>query len=145
VANLLDERPLALYGKLQPSPGSSRQDLIRRILQLVLNASNDCDMYERRARYRKSLKGMEVAAGSADSRSPSGVSGTSSHSWPSSLQRSLASALMRNARRDSPCVASVLVHKPRGREQGRRLKRKFQRVQNCIRQARLSTEWPYSF
>jgi TniQ len=56
VANLLDERPLAQYGRLQPPPGSSREELILPILQLVLNASTDCDMYERRARYRKSLK-----------------------------------------------------------------------------------------
>jgi hypothetical protein len=56
VANLLDERPLARYGKLQPFPGSSRQELIRPISLLVLNASTDCDIYERRARYRKGLK-----------------------------------------------------------------------------------------
>jgi hypothetical protein len=56
VANLLDERPLARCGKLQLSLGSSRQELIGIVSQLVLNASTDCDMYERRARYRKDLK-----------------------------------------------------------------------------------------
>src|SRR5665213_619181 len=56
VVNVLDERPLARYGKRQPSPGASRQELIGTISQLVVNASTDCDMYERRARYRKGLK-----------------------------------------------------------------------------------------
>src|SRR5260370_40910222 len=43
-------------GGKQRSLGSSRQELIGIVSQLVLNASTDCDMYERRARYRKDLK-----------------------------------------------------------------------------------------
>jgi TniQ len=59
VANLLDERSLARCGKLQLSLGSSRQELIGIVSQLVLNASTDCDMYECRARYRTDLKVWE--------------------------------------------------------------------------------------
>jgi hypothetical protein len=38
------------------SSAPSRQELIEIVSQLVLNASTDGDMYERRARYRKDLK-----------------------------------------------------------------------------------------
>jgi hypothetical protein len=112
VANLLDERPLARYGKLQPSPGTSRQELIRTILQLVLNASTDCDMYERRARYRNSLKvwkSLLVPLTPEARRNLARVS----RAWPPSLQRSLASALAQITQRDSFYVAAAPIHSVR--------------------------------
>jgi LSD1 subclass zinc finger protein len=112
VANFLDERPFALYGKLQPSPGSSRQELIRTILQLVLNASTDCDMYERRARYRNSLKVWEPLLVPL---TPEGRRNLAriSRAWPASLQRSLASALAQITRRDSFYVTAAPIHSVR--------------------------------
>jgi TniQ len=96
VANLSDERLLARYGKLQQAPGPSRQELIRTILQLVLYASTNCDMYERRGRQRKSLK---VWKSLLDPLTPEARRNLArlSRAWPSSLQRSLASALARNS------------------------------------------------
>jgi hypothetical protein len=82
VANLLDERPLARYGKLQPSPGPSRQELIRTILH--------CDMYERRARYRNSLKVWKSLLLPLTPEARRNLARVS-RAWPSSLQRSLAS------------------------------------------------------
>jgi hypothetical protein len=125
VTNLLDERPLSLYGKLQPSPGSSRQELIRIILQLVLNASTDCDMYERRARHRKTLKvwkSLLVPLTPEARRNLARVS----HAWPSSLQRSLASALAQITRRDSLCRASAPIHSVRGLSTNTRLIPRFE-------------------
>jgi hypothetical protein len=109
VANLLDERPFAQYGKLQPSRGSSRQVLIRTILQLVLNASTDCDMYERRARYRNSVKIWESLLVPL---TPEGRRNLArlSRAWPSSLQRSLASALRQITRRDSFYAMAAPIH-----------------------------------
>ena len=57
-------------GKLQLSLGSSRQELIGIVSQLVLNASTDCDMYERTP--------GPLSQGSQSLRRASGVSGTSS-------------------------------------------------------------------
>jgi hypothetical protein len=112
VANLLDERPMARYGQLQPSPGSSRQALIRTILQLVLNASTDCDMYERRARYRNSLKVWKSLLAPLTPEARRNFVRVS-RAWPSSLQRSLASALAQITRRDSFYVEFAPIHSVR--------------------------------
>jgi hypothetical protein len=112
VVNLLDERPLARYGKLRPSPRSSWQELIGTVSQLVLNASTDCDMYERRARYRKGLKvwkSLLVPLTPEARRSLARVS----RAWPPSLQRRLASALKHTTRRNSFYVASAPIHSVR--------------------------------
>lgn len=106
VANLLNEWPLARYGKLQPSSRLSRQELIRTILQLVLNVSTDCDMYERRARYRNSLKVWESLLAPLTREARRNLARLS-RAWPSSLQRSLASALAQITRRDSSYVAAA--------------------------------------
>jgi hypothetical protein len=112
VVNLVDERPLARYGKLRPSPRSSWQERIGTVSQLVLNASTDCDMYERRARYRKGLKvwkSLLVPLTPEARRSLARVS----RAWPPSLQRRLASALKHTTRRDSFYVASAPIHSVR--------------------------------
>src|SRR5258708_24272199 len=56
VALRLGQQPSSGCYKRQTILVSSRRELIGTISQLVQNASPDCDMDERRARYRKSLK-----------------------------------------------------------------------------------------
>jgi hypothetical protein len=56
VVNALDDEPATRLNNQQPSLGASRQKLIGIVWQLVVNGSTDCDIYERRARYRRGLK-----------------------------------------------------------------------------------------
>jgi len=52
VINAMDEEPAARLDTHQASLGASRHMLIGTVWQLVVNGSTDCDIYERRARYR---------------------------------------------------------------------------------------------
>jgi hypothetical protein len=106
VVNRLDEQPLARYVKLRPSPGSSREEPIGTISQLVLNASTDCDIYERRARYRKGLKVWKSLLAPLTPEARRSLA-RASRAWPSSLQRRLDAALKQTTRRDSVYEASL--------------------------------------
>jgi hypothetical protein len=91
------------------SSAPSRQELIEIVSQLVLNASTDGDMYERRARYRKDLKvwkSLLVPMPPEARRSLVRVS----RAWPPSLRRRLTSALAHTTRRDSFYAASAPIH-----------------------------------
>jgi hypothetical protein len=112
VANHLDERPLARYGKLRPASGSSRQELTGTILQLVLNASTDCDIYERRTRYRKGLKVWKALLAPLTPEARRSLA-RASRGWPPYLQRRLASALKHTAWSESLYKASAPVHSVR--------------------------------
>jgi hypothetical protein len=105
--NRLDEQPLARCVKLRPSPGSSREEPIETISQLVLNASTDCDIYERRARYRKGLKVWKSLLAPLTPEARRSLA-RASRAWPPSLQQRLAAALKHTTRRDSVYEASLL-------------------------------------
>jgi hypothetical protein len=81
----------ARCGNHQPIPLSSRHEMIGTISQLILNACPDCDMYERRARYRKSLKLWNSLLAPLTSDSLRSLA-RASRAWPSVLQRPFASA-----------------------------------------------------
>jgi hypothetical protein len=97
-AGRLDERPLTGCGRRHTTRGTARRELTGIITQLVVNASTDCDLYERRARYRKSLKlwqSLLVPLPREDRQSLARVS----EAWPSFLRRRLAAAIPHSHRR----------------------------------------------
>ena len=77
---------------------SSRHEMIGAISQLILNACTDCDMYERRARYRKSLKLRRLLLAHLTSDSRRSLA-RASRAWPSVLQRRFATAFGETTRR----------------------------------------------
>jgi hypothetical protein len=112
VVNRLDEQPLERYVKRRPSPGSSREELIATISLLVLNASPDCDIYERQARYRKGLRVWKSLLAPLTPEARQSLA-RASRAWPPSLQRRLAAALRHTTRRDSFNEASTRLNSVR--------------------------------
>lgn len=99
VVNALEDEPAARFDTHQPSLGSSRQKLIGIVWQLVVNESNDGDVYERRARYQRGLRlwnSLLISLRPEGRRSLA----RASRSWPSSLQRRFAAALRKTSLRD---------------------------------------------
>jgi hypothetical protein len=88
-------------GNHQPNLLSSRHEMIGTISQLIMNACPDCDMYERQARYRKSVKlwSSLLAHLNLDSRR---CLASASRAWPSVLQRRFATAFGKTTRRSWP-------------------------------------------
>ena len=112
VVGALDGRPLTTYGKRQATLGPARRELTETIAQLVVNASTDCDLYERRARYRKSLglwQSLLVPLPREARRSLAGVS----QAWPSFLRQRLAAAIAHSHRRNPFFVAYAPRHSVR--------------------------------
>jgi hypothetical protein len=66
--------------------------MVGAISQVILNACPDCDMYERRARWRKSLTLWRSLLAHLTSDSRRSLA-RASRAWPTVLQRRFASAL----------------------------------------------------
>jgi hypothetical protein len=99
VINAMDEEPAARLDAHQPSLGASRHKLIGTVWQLVVNGSTDCDIYERRARYRRGFtlwKSLLIPLLPEGRRSLA----RASRAWPSPLQRRLTAALSNSSLRD---------------------------------------------
>ena len=75
----------------------SRSEMLGTVSQLVLNASPDCDMYERRARYRKSLKLWKPLLVPLNREQRLNLA-RASHAWPSDLHRRFAAAFVHISR-----------------------------------------------
>ena len=99
VINAMDEEPAARLDTHQPSLGASRYKLIGTVWQLVVNGSTDCDIYERRARYRRGFtlwKSLLIPLLPEGRRSLA----RASRAWPSPLRRRLTAALSNSSLRD---------------------------------------------
>ena len=99
VINAMDEEPAARLDTHQPFLGASRHKLIETVWQLVVNGSTDCDMYERRARYRRGFilwKSLLIPLLPEGRRSLA----RASRAWPSPLRRRLTAALSNSSLRD---------------------------------------------
>lgn len=96
-----DPRQAIRCGDRQPIRAASRHEMIRTISQLILNACPDCDAFERRTRYRKSLKLWKPLLRPLTPDSRRSLARASS-AWPPTLQRRVASALTHTARRAWP-------------------------------------------
>jgi hypothetical protein len=83
-----------------PVHASSREESTILISQLVLNACTDWDLYERRARYRKSLKLWKTLLGPLTAETRRNLA-LASLAWPSVMRRRLNSALDQTIRRSS--------------------------------------------
>ena len=92
------QRRLATSRNVQPMHTRARDELSGTISQLVFNSSSDCDAYERRARYRKSLRLWRCILEplTADARRSLA---RASRVWPTPLQSRLASALAHTPRK----------------------------------------------
>jgi hypothetical protein len=112
VVGALDERSLARYGKRQAALGIARRELTGTIAQLVVNASTDCDLYERRARYRKSLRLWQSLLVPLPREARQNLARVS-QAWPSFLRQRLAAAIAHSHRRNPFCVAYAPRHSVR--------------------------------
>jgi hypothetical protein len=95
VVNALDDEPAARLDNQQPSLGTSRQKLIGTVWQLVVNGSTDCDIYERRARYRRGLKTWRSLLHPLPPEGRRSLE-RASRDWPPLLRRRLAAALAKS-------------------------------------------------
>jgi hypothetical protein len=97
--NALEEEPAARLDTHQPTLGASRHKLIGTVWQLVTNQSTDCDIYERRARYRK---GLRIWRSLLMPLLPEGRHSLAraSRAWPSPMRRRLQAALGNSSRKD---------------------------------------------
>lgn len=77
---------------------SSRPELLGPISQLILNACPDCDVYERRTRYRKSLKMWNSILSPLTPEARRSLA-RASRAWPSVLRRRFDSTLAHNTRK----------------------------------------------
>ncbi len=91
-------RVLTDHSLRRPLPTPARDDLSATISQLVLCASPDCDLYERRARYRKSLKLWRCILEPLAAEARKSLV-RASRAWPKPLQSRLASALPHTPRK----------------------------------------------
>jgi hypothetical protein len=96
--NCLELRPSSGCDSRHPILVSSRRELLGTISQLVLNACPDCDLYERRTRYRKSLKMWNSSLPPLTPEARRSLA-RASRAWPSVLRRRFDSALAHTTRK----------------------------------------------
>jgi hypothetical protein len=89
-----------------PAHSLPTHDLLETIAQLMLNAFADCDLYERRARYRRSLiRWTSILARLTPAER--GHLARSSRSWPLAVRCRFDSAFAKVNRRESPSSLST--------------------------------------